>query len=145
MQPWSDKETKLLTDKWHRMTKQELIDTFKGRSYKSIERKANSLNLKKSNQWKNNEVEILEKKRKRELREKYGGKDRLRGRPIRLNIVTLKPDRDNKDLGRYATLKFLGDIHWGSMGQRDGSNDTGLLFGKQYSRYFNGRPNRLWT
>ncbi|MHA1400056.1 MAG: metallophosphoesterase [Candidatus Heimdallarchaeaceae archaeon] len=123
MKIWISKDEKLLIGKWANWTKQNAIDAFPNRTYKSIERKANSLNLKKSKLWKENyisslkttEVDNLKKKEKIKMQEKYGGKDRLVGRPIRLNVVTIEPTREDPILGRYATVKFTGDFHWGSM------------------------------
>lgn len=45
----------------------------------------------------------------KEFVEKNAGKDKIVGRPIRLNRMTMKPSR-NKD---YAELLFWGDVHWG--------------------------------
>ena len=120
---WNNKDTKLIKTKWADWTKQESIDAFPDRTYKSIERKANSLNLKKSKQWKEKyysslkttEVDNLRNKEKIVMQEKYGGKDRLVGRPIRLNVVNIAPTRVDPLLGKYTTVKFAGDFHWGSM------------------------------
>jgi hypothetical protein len=124
MRNWTPQEVKKLKKVWAGNTKQEVINTFKNRTFKSIERKANSLNLKKNKEWekkyrssltKENEVDELKKKEAKKMQEKYEGKDRLVGRPIRLNKVNLKTRKVDSVLGPYATVKFAGDFHWGSL------------------------------
>ena len=47
--------------------------------------------------------------KKKEFVKKYRGQDKIPGRPVRLNKISLEP-RQNKD---YAEVIFWGDIHFG--------------------------------
>jgi|TARA_Y100000296_G_C5170166_1_gene256859 hypothetical protein len=57
----------------------------------------------------NGEEDKLNKEAKKEFIEKNRGKDKIRGRPIRLNRQSLKV----KNGKNYSELLFWGDCHYG--------------------------------
>lgn len=113
MKKWSQNEDKLLIKYYPSSTREELLRLFPSRTYSSIQRRADRLNLKKNNKFWNKHYSSFTNQRGDELRKslkKYEGKDKIVGRPIRLNIQKLKckPGKD------YAEVVFFGDVHYGA-------------------------------
>jgi len=120
MEKWLPKEDKLLKKKYPDSTPNELLKIFKGRTISSINRRSDRLNLYKSKDYlenkKNSSLKI--NKEVKEMKENplrnYVGKDKMRGQPVRLNVQKLKADKTDYHHGRYASIIFWGDIHYGS-------------------------------
>jgi predicted phosphodiesterase len=113
---WSKREDKFLRKLYPKSTQAELFKFFK-RSVDSIQRRANRLKIKKevdfyTKHFSNLKIQEVEKMVENPLKE-YEGKDKIVGRPIRLNYQVLKADRSGT-AGKYATVKFCGDWHYGS-------------------------------
>lgn len=107
---WSQKEEELLKKHYPDSHIDELCDLFGSRSRKAINRKAQSMGLKKdSSFYREIRVQMGDKMKENPLKD-YVGKDKLRGRPIRLNRKTLKLQK-GKD---YSEVIFFGDVHYGA-------------------------------
>lgn len=98
---------------------EELKKLFPARSYDSILRRSDRLALKKNKTWKrkinNSSLKIKEVNEMKEnpLRD-YIGKDRLKRKPVRLNVQNLKANKEDYHHGKYASVIFWGDVHYGS-------------------------------
>jgi len=108
---WTQQELKFIRENRPKLSIYELskCPELKRHTFKSIEDKCLQLGIRKIVLLKNKEVENM----KENPLEDYFGKDKIKGRPIRLNYQELEARRTS-DVGRYATIKFLGDIHYGS-------------------------------
>jgi hypothetical protein len=119
MKKWLPVEDEDLDRLYPDRTIHELVKHFK-RSEDSINRRANRLHLNKApgffklhyNSTLKKYHEEVDEMRKDDLKE-YVGKDKIVGRPVRLNIQVLEANR-NGTAGKYATVKFFGDWHWGA-------------------------------
>ena len=124
---WNNKDTKLIKTKWANWQKQDSINAFPDRTYKSIERKANSLNLKKSNQWKENyysslkttEVDNLKKmteKEKKKLMDKMvreSVRKVVSELPEKKRFEPISNKKTNRKLKKESWLLQLSDFHDG--------------------------------
>ena len=109
---WREKEISLFKKKYSITSNKVLLKMFPGRSLKSLEMQAHKLGLNKSHTlYEKVMKKVGEDKmvRKNPLR-KYVGKDRIIGRPIRLNVQELKKKKGKK----YAEVLFIGDWHYGA-------------------------------